>query len=83
MALIGLSIFVIPALALIALLIWSLAVILLTPEATWDAAGLNQWMWLAVVIFLPAIGSLLFVLVARTRLQDAGSGLSVEQMPIR
>ena len=44
-----------------AVFVWSLYTILTTPESTWKAAGMNQWMWLAVVIFLPLVGSVLFV----------------------
>ncbi len=54
--------------AFIAMFVWSLLAILTTPESTWEAAGMNQWMWLAVVIFLPLVGSVLFVAVARPAL---------------
>ena len=60
------------ALAGLFILIWSLWVILITPEDTWNTAGLNQWMWLAVVIFMPLLGSILFLVAARRRLQQFG-----------
>jgi hypothetical protein len=73
MALVGLSILIIPALALLVVFIWALVAILSTPSATWEAAGLNQWMWLGVVVFLPLIGSVLFMAMARRQLMAAGT----------
>ena len=73
MALVGLSILFIPALALLGVFIWALVVILSTPSETWDTAGLNQWMWLGVVVFLPLIGSLLFLAMGRRQLMAAGT----------
>ncbi len=56
------------ALGSFAVFVWSLYTILTTPESTWKAAGMNQWMWLAVVIFLPLVGSVLFVATGRRQL---------------
>ena len=78
MALVGLSILIIPALALLGVFIWSLVVILSTPRPIWDAAGLNQWMWLGVVVFLPLIGSVLFLAMGRRQLTAAGTAGSAE-----
>lgn len=61
------------ALAGITALIWSLVVILFTPAQTWKAAGLVQWMWLIVVIVMPLIGSVLFMVMARRQLMEAGT----------
>lgn len=60
------------ALAFAPALIWSFVSILFTSQGTWKAAGLIQWIWLVVVIVMPLIGSMLFLLVARSRLSQAG-----------
>ena len=59
------------ALASLVVLIVALREVLITPEAAWQAASLNQWMWLGVLIFLPLIGIVLYLGVARSRLQGA------------
>lgn len=82
MAVVGL-ILIIPALALLAVFIWALVVILSTPSETWEAAGLNQWMWLGVVVFLPLIGSVLFVALARQRLLATGPADATENAMMR
>ena len=83
MALVGLSIFIIPALLLLGVFIWALVLILSTPSTTWQAAGLNQWMWLGVVVFLPLIGSVLFMTMARRQLMAAGTPDNDEQAGVR
>lgn len=65
------------ALASLVVLIVALREVLITPEAAWQAASLNQWMWLGVLIFLPLIGIVLYLGVARSRLQDASRQSSV------
>ena len=57
-------------------LVWSLYVILTTPTTTWKAAGMNQLMWLIVVVFMPLIGASLFAAAGARRLRahEAGSG---------
>ena len=57
--------------AWMAALVWSLSVILTTPRDTWAASGMSQLMWLAVVVFMPILGSLLFAAVGRRRLGDS------------
>ena len=69
--------------ALFAVSIWSLVVILSTPNEAWEASGLNQWMWLGVVVFLPLIGSLLFLAMARRPLLAAAPADPVEQAMLR
>ncbi len=49
-------------------LIWSLYAILTTPRETWRRSGMSRLLWLAAVIVMPLIGSVLFVTVARPRL---------------
>lgn len=83
MALVGLSILIIPALALLGVFVWSLVMILSTPSETWDAAGLNQWMWLAVVVFLPLIGSVLFLAMGRRQLMAASTVDRVDETMVR
>lgn len=59
------------ALVAMGLFVWALYVILTTAEDVWSEAGMNQWMWLAVVIFLPVVGTALFLLIGRGRLAEA------------
>ena len=58
------------ALASIAVFVWALYVILTTPQQTWQSSGMNQMMWLAVVIFMPLIGSVLFATIGHRSLQS-------------
>jgi hypothetical protein len=60
----------------LAILFWSLAIILTTPQQEWDESGMSQLAWLAVVILVPLVGAPLFLLVGRTRL-----GRSVDAYP--
>ena len=83
MAFLGLIILFIPALTLLGVLIWSLVVILSTPVETWDAAGLTQWMWLGVVVFLPLVGSVLFLVMGRRQLLAAGTVDTDSQMMVQ
>lgn len=57
----------------LAMLIWSLAIILTTPRESWTASGMSQFLWLAVVVFMPMIGGVLFVTIARPRLAKHGA----------
>lgn len=50
------------------LMIWSLVQILTTDESTWKASGMLQLVWLAVVLVLPVVGSILFIAIARPKL---------------
>ena len=68
------------ALAALLILVWSLGVILITPEDTWKTVGLNQWMWLVVVIVMPVVGSVLFLVAARRRLRQGGAVSAPEEM---
>ena len=58
------------ALSGMALLVWALYVLLTTPQQTWESSGMSQIMWLAVVIFMPLIGSVLFAAVGHRRLKS-------------
>ncbi len=50
------------------LMVWALVQILTTEGTTWEAAGMLQLVWLAVVLVLPIVGSILFFAIARPRL---------------
>lgn len=58
------------AFAWLPLMIWSLYVILTSSEADWEASGMNRLLWLLVVLFMPLVGSILFILAGRSRLQQ-------------
>lgn len=54
-------------LATLGLLVWSLYLILTTPQDVWEASGMSQVLWLVVVLVLPFVGSVLFLTIARPR----------------
>ncbi len=56
------------AIAGLGFMIWALVEILRTDKAAWDASGMVQLVWVAVVLFLPFIGSVLFFAIARPKL---------------
>ncbi len=56
------------AIAGLAFMVWALVEILRTDKAAWDASGMVQLVWVAVVLFLPFIGSVLFFAIARPKL---------------
>lgn len=62
-------------LAYLTLLVWSVYVILTTPQETWKASGMSQLLWLAVVLIMPIIGSILFIAVGRQRLIEGAISL--------
>lgn len=51
-----------------AFMVWALVEILRTDKVAWDASGMVQLVWVAVVLVLPVIGSVLFFAIARPRL---------------
>lgn len=69
--------FLVGGLASLGLLIWSLYLILTTPQDVWEASGMSQILWLVVVLVLPFVGSLLFLIIGRPRVTPAsGSSAS-------
>lgn len=56
------------AIAGMAFMVWALVEILRTDKVAWDASGMVQLVWVAVVLVLPVIGSVLFFAIARPRL---------------
>lgn len=81
MNLIALVLVGIGAVAYLTALVWSVYAILTTSQETWNASGMSQLLWLAVVLVMPLIGSVLFVTLGRHRLttgintsfEDAGA----------
>lgn len=51
-----------------AFMVWALVEILRTHKAAWDASGMVQLVWEAVVLFLPFVGAILFFAIARPKL---------------
>ena len=51
-----------------AFMVWALVAILRTEKSAWDASGMVQLVWVAVVLLLPFIGSILFFIIARPKL---------------
>ena len=72
------------ALTYLTALVWSVYTILTTPQETWEASGMSQLLWLAVVLVMPLIGSMLFVTVGHQRLaKGSNSSLNAAEAPIR
>lgn len=61
------------ALTMLVTFVWSLFAILTTPQDAWKRAQMSQMMWLAVVIFVPLIGSMLFLVAGHSRLRLASA----------
>jgi hypothetical protein len=61
--------------AYLAALVWSVYVILTTSQETWKTSGMSQLLWLAVVLVMPLIGSMLFVAVGRQRLNKGANSM--------
>jgi hypothetical protein len=61
---------VIPA---IAFFLWALVDALRTPLRVWEEAEQHQLLWVAVVVFVTLIGPILYLLIARPRLREAGA----------
>ena len=72
------------AVAYLTALVWSVYVILTTPQEAWKASGMSQLLWLAVVLVMPMVGSVLFVTVGRQRLtKGINSSPKAAEAPIR
>lgn len=63
---------ILPVLVLLALTIF--AVVDLTQTDPYDVPYMPKWMWLLVVIFLPAVGPVLWIVVSRMHGPDGGDG---------
>lgn len=70
---IGVGIAVLVVLAIPVLMVATLVDMLRRPAGEWDEAGQNQLLWVLLVVFLTVIGVVLYVAVARPRLEDAAS----------
>ena len=60
----------------LALFVWWLLVLieaLRTPTSQWAAAGQNQIIYIALMVLLGVIGTIVYVAVARPQLRRAGS----------
>jgi hypothetical protein len=60
------------ALASLALFVWWLLVLieaLRVPDPVWVSAGQNKILWILLMVFLGALGTLLYVLIARPALR--------------
>lgn len=64
----------------LAVLVWSLYMILTTATDSWDAVGMSQMMWLLVVLLLPFIGPVLFAVVAMPRLEKSPSAAAMTSL---
>ncbi len=63
---------VLPAIAGLVLLIWALVDLLQRPQDQWVASGQDRLVWALVVIFVGLIGPLLYLLIARPKLEGQG-----------
>ena len=56
------------------LLIWALVDLLRRPQAQWAATGQSQLVWALVVILVGLIGPILYLAMAKPRLDAATAG---------
>jgi len=61
--------FWLPLLLAVALPIWGVVDALQTPPARWQEARHNRLAWIALIVLLPVLGSVLYALVVRPRLR--------------
>jgi hypothetical protein len=71
MSLVMLLFLMLLVLAPLALLVWALVDLLRRPQSEWAAAGQNQIVWALVVVFVAVLGPILYLTMARPRLEDA------------
>jgi len=58
----------------LALFVWWLVVLiqaLQVPDPVWASAGQNKILWVLLMVFLGALGTILYVLIARPALSQA------------
>lgn len=69
-------------LLLAALLVWwfvMLAEATLMPAEVWERTGRSQMNWLMVMLFLPTLGGIVYLVVARGDLKNAKKSLAREE----
>jgi hypothetical protein len=55
----------------LALLVWALVDLVRRPEVEWITAGQDRMVWVLIVILVGFVGPILYLLVARSRLDQA------------
>jgi len=55
--------------------VWSLVDAIQRPDADWEQAGQTKLVWILVIIFTGALGSFIYLLVARPPLEEVKRGL--------
>ena len=54
--------------------VWSLVDAIQRPDADWEQAGQTKLVWILVLIFTGALGSFIYLLVARPSLEEVKRG---------
>jgi heme/copper-type cytochrome/quinol oxidase subunit 2 len=54
--------------------IWALVDAVQRSDADWEQAGQNKLVWVLILIFLGVIGALVYLVVARPRLEEIRRG---------
>ena len=54
--------------------VWSLVDAIQRPDGDWEQAQQNKLVWILLLVFTGAIGSFIYVLVARPALEEAKRG---------
>ena len=62
------------ALAGFAFWVWSLVDAIQRSDAEWEQAGQNKLIWILILIFLGFLGALIYLFVARPRLEEIRRG---------
>jgi hypothetical protein len=54
--------------------VWSLVDAIQRPDGDWEQAGQTKLVWILVIVFTGAIGSFIYLLVARPSLEEVKRG---------
>jgi hypothetical protein len=67
-----LSLVVVPVLVAPILMVWALVDLLQRPAVQWEAAGEARLVWALVIVLVALVGPLLYLLIGRKSLENAG-----------
>ena len=66
--------FAIAGLAAFVFWVWSLVDAIQRPDGDWEQAGQTKLVWILVIVFTGALGSFIYLLVARPSLEEVKRG---------
>jgi hypothetical protein len=66
--------FAVGGLAAFVFWVWSLVDAIQRPDGDWEQAGQTKLVWILVIVFTGALGSFIYLLVARPALEEVKRG---------